>query len=228
MRKGILILSTLLFFFSCKKDKNSKPAEPEKAVLIAPAKDEACLEGQILSDAESKVTLKWNAAQNADNYDVVIKNLQSNESVTKNALSTTLDVNLSRNTPYSWYVISKSGKTNVTAQSETWKFYNAGAGVLNYAPFPAEIVSPAIAGSVNATNGKITLDWTGNDVDNDIVNYDIYFGTSQTLGVLGSNVAASILNDVSVTANTTYYWKVVTRDSQGNTSVTPVYYFKVN
>jgi hypothetical protein len=100
--------------------------------------------------------------------------------------------------------------------------------VQSHAPFPAEILSPAIGVNVNSINGKITIDWNGADVENDISSYDVYLGTTATPVLLSSNVTASILNDVNVTANTTYYWKIITKDSKGNTSDSGVYQFKVN
>jgi hypothetical protein len=36
------------------------------------------------------------------------------------------------------------------------------------------------------------------------------------------------LSDVSVSSSTTYYWKVITRDSKGNTSESEVGQFRVN
>jgi hypothetical protein len=36
------------------------------------------------------------------------------------------------------------------------------------------------------------------------------------------------LNNVSVTSKNTYYWKIVTKDSQGNSSDSDIFVFKVN
>ncbi len=229
MRKGILILTLSAFFFSCSKEKSAKPAaNPLAAGLVAPAKDQLCAEGQIISDTESKVSFKWNTADNADSYEVVVKNLLTNASKSETTTATSIDLTLLRDTPYSWYVISKSGKVSTTAQSSTWRFYNPGPGVLTHAPFPAEIVAPASAATVDAVNGKISLDWNGSDADNDISSYDVYLGTTAEPSLLSSNVTASVLNDVAVSSGAYYYWKVITHDSKGNTSDSGVFYFKVN
>ena len=46
--------------------------------------------------------------------------------------------------------------------------------------------------------------------------------------LLKSNVVDMFTNNVVVTAGTTYYWKVVTKDAQGNTSESNMFQFKVN
>ncbi|MEO6980031.1 MAG: hypothetical protein ABI113_16700 [Mucilaginibacter sp.] len=66
---------------------------------------------------------------------------------------------LLRNTPYSWYVVSKSTTTTVTAQSDTWKFYLAGAGVTSYSPFPATITAPIFG--LNLSAGTTAVNLTG-------------------------------------------------------------------
>jgi hypothetical protein len=73
---------------------------------------------------------------------------------------------------------------------------------------------------------NITLMWTGKDVDNDIVFYDVYFGINSTPVLYESVVLASELS-VPVTSSTIYYWRVITKDKQGNSSDSGVYQFKV-
>jgi hypothetical protein len=121
-----------------------------------------------------------------------------------------------------------SSKISTTALSDTWKFYNAGEAVTSYAPFPADMVTPKMAQRITPVAGKISLDWTGSDVDSDIANYDIYLGTTATPTLLKANQVDSALPDVTVTAGTTYYWKVITRDSKGNTSDSGVFIFYTN
>ncbi len=220
----------LLLVISCGKKKAAAPIipAPSAATLSAPAQNETCNTGIVVSATESTVTLVWNAAANTENYEVSIKNLLNNTTVVQNTTSSMLSVNLLVNTPYSWFVTSKSNKTTATAFSEIWKFYNSGPGILNYAPFPAEIISPTYNQTVSATNGKITLDWNGNDVDNDIATYEVYLGITNNPNLLQANLTASILNDVAVSTATTYYWKVITKDSKGNTSDSGLFKFTVN
>ncbi|HWJ28593.1 MAG TPA: hypothetical protein VNS32_18770 [Flavisolibacter sp.] len=230
-----IIAIASLFTAGCRKHNGGgnppptpTPAVPGKAVLMSPTQNEACTSGTVISDAQSSIVFKWNAAENAESYDLHIKNLVSGTESTQNIPSTQATVTLNRSVPFSWYVVSKSSKSTTTATSDTWKFYNSGPGTVNYAPFPAEPVAPMPGTTITATGGKITLDWSAGDVDNDIVNYDVYMGTTTVLPIIKEKTSESILNDVSVVSGTTYYWKVVTRDAKGNTSASSVYSFTVN
>ncbi|QJD95231.1 hypothetical protein HH214_04740 [Mucilaginibacter robiniae] len=226
-------IMTLLTGYGCSggggKD-NPEPivvAVPEKAVLISPIQNELRQQGTVISASQSTVTLKWNSAANTDTYEVSLKNLETGSSSTQTTNNTQLDMTLQRNAPYSWSVKSKSTKSTSTAQSDTWKFYNSGLGTLSYAPFPAELVSPSLNSSITATDGKITLTWSGSDVDNDIVGYDVYLDIKASPNLLKSNVSDTIIGNIVVTSGTIYYWKVVTKDSKGNTSQSATYTFTV-
>jgi hypothetical protein len=229
MRKPILlvVISVLLFCLgACKKDKT--PSDPEKVVLLLPAKDEACTTGIVISASENTVHFTWNSAENTEVYELNVKNLLSGKVDIHSTSNTEFDAQLSRNTPYSWFIVSKTASSAKTAVSEIWKFYNSGLGTVSYAPYPAEIVSPIMGQNISASAGKISLDWNGSDVDNDVATYDVYLGTSSTPVSLKSNLTESVLNEVEVTSGSTYYWKIITKDLKGNTSESGVYQFKVN
>ncbi len=228
--KQLSIILILLVLLAWKKGKKSEPApNPSNVVLISPASNSACTVGTVVSATESTVILTWNSSANTETYDVHIKNLITGAISIKPSSSTQLSVNLIQNTPYLWYVVSKSGQTTSTGESEAWKFYNAGVAASFYAPFPAELTLPANFQSVNATTGKTTLQWKGSDTDNDISGYDVYLGSNATNMVkIKDNIAESVVNDVPVSSGNTYYWKVLTKDSKGNTSTSEIYSFKVN
>ncbi|QEM10129.1 hypothetical protein [Mucilaginibacter rubeus] len=229
MKQRIFIILSIVILAACGSKKND-PIAPTlgKPVLLTPAQNEVCTQGSVISTSQSTVTLKWSAAANATSYEVNIKNLSDGTSATQTTANTQFDATLKRNTPYSWWVTSKAASSTITPQSDTWKFYNSGPSVINYAPFPAEILAPTMNQVIKATNGKITLSWNGSDVDNDIVNYDVYLSDSASPILLQAKVSDSNLKDVAVSAAKTYYWKVVTRDSNGNTSVSDIYQFTTN
>jgi len=72
----------------------------------------------------------------------------------------------------------------------------------------------------------VTLEWNGSDVDNDIVVYDVYFGT-ENLPSLNTNDITDSQIILPVSSNTIYYWNIITRDSEGNTSESGVFQFRV-
>jgi hypothetical protein len=225
--KNKILLLLLIVTIGCKRE-NPEPESPAKATLVFPASNALCTAGTVISATQSTVILTWNASANSDSYAVTIKNLITGDVVTQGTNTNQLAVTILRGTPYSWYVVSKSASTSATAQSDTWKFYNSGVGIINYPPFPAAIIEPIFSQIITTSNSMITLTWSGSDTDGDIAGYDIYFGTTSTPPLFRTNYTNMSLGNVPVVAKTTYYWKVITKDTQGNTSDSGTYQFTLN
>lgn len=229
MRNILYLLAIVVLFASCSKGKKEVPSpSPSAAVLVSPVNNEACITGVTVSATQSRVTFTWSAAANADSYVLTVTNLLSNNKQNLNSVLPSAELTLDLSTPYSWFVTSKSSKNTSTVNSPVWKFYNTGPGVSSFPPYPAELTSPSLGQTVTPSNGKITLTWKGSDADNDIANYDVYLGTSNTPALIKAQHLSSPLTEVAVIANTTYYWKVITRDAKGNTSDSGVFEFKTN
>ena len=201
---------------------------PEKSTLLLPAQNSVCITGTVTSATQSIVTFNWLVTKNTDTYEISIKNLLTSTIISQAVATNQAQISLLRNTPYSWYVVSKLATVAVFAQSDSWKFYNSGPGVVTYAPFPADVTSPTYDQNILATTTSVSLSWKGASTDNNIIGYDVYFGTTTTPALLKNNVTDMFLNYVSITSGTTYYWKVVTRDANGNTSDSGISRFKVN
>jgi hypothetical protein len=229
MRRIVFTLIILTVISACGGKKQTPVPDPSAAILNAPLNNEACVTGVVLSDTESKIKLIWTAAANTESFEVTITNLLTKVDQTQSATTTSAEITLKRNTPYSWFVTSKSSRTASTAKSAVWKFYNPGLGSSSFPPYPAEIVSPTMGQAVIPNAGKISFQWKGSDADNDLVNYDVYLGTSSNnVAAIKTQHTSTSLADVSVNANTTYYWKVISRDGKGNTSDSGLYEFITN
>ena len=135
-------------------------------------------------------------------------------------------IELDRGTPYGWYVTSSAEGTDVTARSDTWRFYNEGPGIENYAPFPAEVVAPERGAALAADTASVELQWTAGDVDGDLLDYEVFLGPEgETPTPQGKQTTTAL--EVSVESGNTYQWTVVVSDTQGNTSTSEVFWFKV-
>lgn len=228
-----IALFTACMLVSCgKSDSGGTTPEPDPvpkpsaATLIFPDNETECNEGAIKNATQSDVTFQWNASQNTDNYEVNVRNLDTNTSSKTTVSDNQAVITLLRGFPYEWYVVSKASGTSETATSAMWKFYNQGPGVENYAPFPAEVVNP-LRGSSVSDSGSITLEWQGSDVDDDIEEYEILFGTDETpSSTLGTTSATTM--DANIVSGQVYYWVVITSDSAGNTSKSEIFDFRVN
>jgi hypothetical protein len=232
MKCSFLIIGfALLMTGGCKKSNNANPPPPapQAVTLVFPEQNAVCVSGTVVSPSQSTIQFQWDNGVNADSYVLVTRNLLTGDSIATTAGSINTNMTLSQNTPYSWYVISKSTRNSSTAKSATWKFYNSGAGITTYAPFPADNLNPALGQTVTVpSNGAISLSWQGASVDNDIVNYDVYFGTAADPPLYKNANTTNSINGVPIVAETTYFWKIVTRDSNNNTSTSDIIEFTTN
>jgi len=202
---------------------------PGKSTLTAPANNETCETGTSVSATQSEVTFTWTASSDTNTYDLKITNLNTSVVINRTALtSTSTKVTLDKGVPYSWNITSKSTASTTTTASDTWKFYLAGTGVVNYAPFPADLKTPASGSTVTRDgDGKVTFTWDGSDPDGDSLNYTLYVDATdgkQTPPTAQTDLTVKTLA-VALDAATTYYWRVKTSDGTNN-SYSIVYSFK--
>ncbi len=233
IKKSTTLLLVCLLI-SCSKDgAETTPIidiiPPVATTLLFPHDNEPCKEGKSISEDKSQITFEWNTSEHTDNYILQVKNLKSG-STTENSAGnkTSLTLTLEKGAPYSWFVISEANGLEEKKQSEVWKFYNAGDGVENYAPFPAEAVSPKIGATVETAVTNINLSWNGSDLDNDLKEFSIYFDTVSPPQKLAGTKADNFINvNIEAGKNLTYYWKIVSRDYKNNTSESEIFQFKV-
>ncbi len=199
--------------------------DPKATTLVFPENNTECNEGVVINDNSSRVTFRWNASDDTDSYEVNIRNLNTDATSKVPSTAAEAEITIERGVPYEWFVISKANGTQVTASSSKFKFYNQGPGIDNYAPFPAEAVAP-IRGATIANTTTVSLEWKGSDIDNDIVAFKVLFGTNtKPSNAIGTTAEETL--DATVGSGLIYYWKVITTDSQGNSSSSEIFEFKV-
>lgn len=199
---------------------------PSSATLIFPDNNSECTEGEVVSESQSRVLFQWNASENTDSYQVNLRNLNTNSTALTNSAANEVEITLLRGVPYEWFVVSRANGTNETAKSEVWKFYNAGPGITNYAPFPAQAVSPTRGATIDFSP-SVELVWSGSDVDNDIISFNLYYGTTDTPQLLETGLTATSF-EVDLNPGQTYYWQAETLDSAGNTTQSELFNFRVD
>jgi len=230
-KKYVSAILVISLFASCDPISIDQPPEdiiedPTAVNLIFPENNTECNEGIILSDTESKVTFRWDASEHTDSYELVLTNTIAKETNSYDAESNSKEITLERGTNYEWLVISKSEKSLVTTSSDTFQFFNAGPGVVNHVPFSAVALSPENNADVSATNGKISLQWEASDVDDDIKDYEIFFGTvKDQLESVGITDSSNF--ELDVTSGTSYFWMVKTNDETNNSANSETFSFNV-
>ena len=231
MKKIVLLFGGFILLLSSCAPEDPIPVEPGVASLISPANNETCLDGTSLNDTQSNVSFSWSAASDALSYEVVISNLLTQSSQTYTAPSNQITIALTKAEPYSWIVKSIGEDGSTPSESEQWKFYLAGEGTINYAPFPSELISPRSGANITPDiNNLVILNWNGSDVDGDLTRYKVYLdqiNATTLISTLDFEANDTSL-EVEVENNTTYYWKIIALDANGNQSNSGVYAFRTN
>jgi hypothetical protein len=224
--KNILIITVLVFFSflntQCsKKDKNQAPSVVN---LMYPAQNLLCI--------DTTITFEWSAATDPENdvleYNIIIATDRDMTNVIENKMTTSLQltVTLEKKTAYYWKVDALDVDNNQGTESEIFAFYTKGEGVLNYAPFTSELVSPENNGQVNATS--VSLTWEAADTNaGDTLTYELYFGENASLTLIDEALIVKS-QTVLIESGNTYSWKVNVKDQDGAKSIGQIWSFTVN
>lgn len=228
MKKAVIFL-LLLVIAGCSKHHSSDDViqnlQPGKATLQQPLQNAICTSGTIISDSRSGIAFNWTAGANNNSYQLVITNLLTHTDSTVNTSFTQITVPLTRNTPYSWHIVSQTSGTTTTAQSDTWKFYNPGPGIATNAPYPAELLTPTYGQQLSSGTTAVNLTWQNSTASSGL-SYDVYFGTTSTPALFKAGLSATQIN-VAVQSGKSYFWQIVCKDNNGNGSYSGVSQFSL-
>ncbi|MBN2817735.1 MAG: DUF4990 domain-containing protein [Bacteroidales bacterium] len=226
----LVFIASVFILSSCKK--NDTPptytTTPGKATLVQPLNNQECEVGEVI-DNRAVITFEWEKSDATEKYNLRIVNLVTHDTTLNIGLPTNSTVvRLLRGYPYSW-VVSSRNSGDVLTDSDVWKFYVAGDGESNNAPFPATLKSPLSGATVKPVDGMVTLEWEspGTDTDGDQLSFTVYADAidgNQDVPAEWKNLTVTKL-DISVEPNTIYYWHVEVSDGV-NTSISPTYTFK--
>lgn len=222
----LLLFAVFTFSTGCRKKREPKP--PGQVQLVFPEKNSECTTGQSLGATTSRVTFRWQEANNVQTYELRVTNLNTRSTQTISTAATSADLPIEKGVPFAWQVRSRNNQVEESISSEVWNFYNSGSNT-SFAPFPADIISPRMSQRVfKDINNEVTLSWSASDLDDDIDNFEVYLSTVNPPTDLVANLGNTILEQkVSVASNTVYYWSVITTDAEGNATSSGIYTFKV-
>jgi len=221
MKRFILLIIFILF--QCSKD---EILDPDPVFLISPTNQNNCSSSTIIDESSSQVDFIWTEGLNTDQYEIVVENQSNKLQTIKTSLENNTSIILERGINYSWWVISKSNKSSITAKSLTWQFYLEGPSIIEHIPFSAVLLAPQNEEEINLNNeNKYLLKWSGNDLDDDIDFYSLYLGNSiAVMEILENNIKNQEI-ELELLKEKTYYWKILTIDLNGNNSSSQTYSF---
>jgi hypothetical protein len=147
-------------------------------------------------------TLSWNAASGATSYDVYFGN-SSSPPYLSNTTGTSYSLGaLLSGTTYYWEIVARNSVGSTS--SATWSFTTQLGG-----PLPPTLVWPSNGAIGVAT--MPTLSWSSAA---GATSYDVYFGTSST-PPYATNTSSTGYSPGTLITGTTYYWRIVARNSAG-------------
>lgn len=227
MKNFIYLAFCSCLFFSCGSgsDDNPKNTAPTTPTLVTPTDNKLCVDNTVI--------FQWNNSTDTSTdvitYQIQIAKDNQFSQIAKSTEGTanSQTIALEKNTAYYWRIKATDNKNLSSDYSITYKFYTAGEAVINHLPFAPELVQPAINTILNTA--KATLKWNATDVDvNDVLVYDVYFGTVNppTQKVVENKAANSV--EVTIEAAKAYFWKVVVKDNKGGETQGQIWKFKTN
>ena len=122
--------------------------------------------------------------------------------------------NLNYNKKYYWKIVAKDNKGG-SSTSGVQNFTTL-QSTSNQPPNKPENISPIKNGTNYPTS--VTLSWNCSDPENDVLNYDVYFGNVNPPVNKVVTQAGKTLTRINLNNNTTYYWKIVAKDNQNTTT----------
>lgn len=246
MKKIFLIITLVSFIVACGGGGDDAPPPvvvnpPAAANLTFPANGEICAIAKDLTGNDGDpnrtytVEFKWTGdATTSSNvkYTLTLTNTDSDTSAdfetTASSSDVTLDITgIIPGGDYSWQVVASKDGTSETTASAIQTFKAAGVAQVSFAPNTANPVSPNRNQVLASTTTSVTLEWTGSDQNNDINEYDVYFGEANPPTDVVTVPSTTTTRVVTTTANTIYYWRVITRDVVGNESSSAIFQFTV-
>ena len=226
MRNLFIVILSSLFLLSCSGDDNNVAqfvnSSPSIPGLVFPTNNLVCTNFNLEFD--------WNIAVDTDGdsvsytVDIATDNTFATVLFTATTAETVNTFTLEKGTTYFWRVKAIDSEGNESDYSDTQTFFTEPDAGVNTVPNTPSVVSPSLGERVSGST--ITLDWDATDADSDALLYDVYFGDTNPPILVSENIDVSTF-DATISANTTYYWRVVVKDSHQSATIGQVWSFRV-
>jgi hypothetical protein len=170
----------------------------------------------------TRVELQWNDLSWLDNYARcrIYRRVGTTYSVYDSTSSNQyIDTQVDTGVTYRYKLLAVA--TGGTASNFSDEVY---ATPGNRPPNPPTLISPADSSANSPT--AVTLSWTCTDPDNDPLSYDVYLDKSNPpISIVSANQISTNLLRNRLDAGSTYYWKVIAKDSLGGSTPSAVWMF---
>lgn len=225
MKRIILLYSIVLTITSCGIDSESVDVYvDEKSIeLVYPESGTEVRQGNPIADGQSELVLKWKDLNEAMNYQLHLIEMPNSKTSIVDSDTTETSVVLKNGTLYKWFISVPT--TRRFSEIASFKYVGPESGSL--APMPATAISPISGASISSTSTTVNLRWNSEDPDDNIIGYDLFFGEQSNPPLLFSDVEENNMNGIPVEEGKVYYWKIITKDANGNESISDIFNFSV-
>lgn len=221
---SLTIISFLLISCSSGGDDENQNETPNVPKIISPANNTLCI--------DNYVAFEWEYLKNTNNdliiYQIEIAKDDQFTQITEilETESNYTEVGLEVNTAYYWRIKTVNSEGIASKYSKTYKFYTEGEIIVNHLPFLPELISPVL--NTTLSTSTASLKWNATDVDEDVLIFDVYFGTvNPPVTKISGNYTIQTI-DVPLQPAKEYFWRVVAKDNKGGETVGQIWKFKTN
>ncbi|KPK85294.1 MAG: hypothetical protein AMS27_07615 [Bacteroides sp. SM23_62_1] len=159
-------------------------------------------------------TLSWLCSDPENDllkYDVYLGPLTNPPLVSHDQLITIYSANLNFDQKYYWKIVAIDNQNNKTI-GDIWSFTTI-SDTSNQSPNEPTNPYPNNGATNIALNTNLT--WECIDPENDPILYDVYFGTTTNPPIAYTDLTENQFTP-NLNYNTTYYWKINSKDNHGN------------
>ncbi|WP_081210213.1 fibronectin type III domain-containing protein [Salegentibacter sediminis] len=220
MKNIIIFFFSLILLTSCSGDSDgtdeiiSQNEAPSSPSLSLPENDLYC--------STNDLNFKWSSSTDPEGDEVsYLFELAEDSDFTEMYFETeisnlTINIEVPKGKNFYWRVRAKDDKNNYSTYSSTRSFYTEAEQTSNSLPSVPQLVTPD-NNSVIAEL-EVELQWESTDEDEDILRYDLYFGTNSSPVLIEENLEENYYSIINLSPGTTYYWRIKVKD--GNSGVT--------
>ncbi|MEJ4088213.1 hypothetical protein [Galbibacter orientalis] len=200
---------------------NNAPSLPN---LDYPTEDLVCI--------DNNVTFKWLEATDKDGdkitYQVQISDVSDFSKTDYNDLTPDLSkkYNLPKGKTFYWRVKAIDSKEAESSYTKASRFFTERDAEVNQVPNQPTIITPA--NNIVISKSSVSIQWQATDPDNDVILYDMYFGTDPEALPLIIESASQNNYLATLQPKTKYYWKIVVKDDIGGVTIGNIWSFSTN